>query len=310
MGVIDIIPVDSGLNNQKLALLGLAAIAQEEGKRLRLPEMLVDFTPMPRGVQAPRVELPISSVFDTVKLTEILREHNLLAEGPATETRSYQECFKAGNAVVRRLTTSRDFSGAFASQFLRAFHPAPALALIAQKALKKLPLPQTLALQLRIERDWREYLLRKSRAGELSSPNVEELSTDPGRILSKVSACHDLAGRSVIFACCDEDDLEQSHAELRQIAAEHRYQLVFKSDIIGSSTPSSRLMRSVVDFSICLELDAYIGLSRSTFSNMLCLVKATSDPHPQHYIYNTPDDHVRLRRDRGLGITPQRAVGS
>ena len=68
----------------------------------------------------------------------------------------------------------------------------------------------------------------------------------------------------------------------------------------------STLETSILDFEVALQAPIFVGLSRSTFSNMVSFeaLCRTRKPAPHHYIYNFPGDQLGRRCDNGGRLVP------
>lgn len=300
--VYGITPIKAGLNNQRIALVGLIGTAWLEGAKVRLPDETFDYAPE-RGSKGRR-SLPFESVFDAAQLREALADYAILTADAPTEVLDYDFCFRQGSRFLPYI-----FGGptdaAILRDAMRSCQAAPALRALSRQALDLFGDRPPLPLQLRIERDWQNYLTAKP-----SRADNGDTTTDPRRIFAKIAAAG-LGTDQPILACCDEDDLLHDRAELKRDARDFGLDLVFKSEIEQKlAIPSSRVQRTAIDFGICLEAERYVGLSRSSFSNMLCLVKSldTYPVHPAHFIYNAPGDVVVLRQDYGLGADPRHSL--
>ena len=99
--------------------------------------------------------------------------------------------------------------------------------------------------------------------------------------------------------CCDEDDLIVSKDDLKSQAALFGYNLLFKTDLPAEiQLPQERTRKSMVDFTVCMGLNEYVGLTRSTFSNQLFLMNeyGRCPEGARHYIYNNIGDALLERR--------------
>lgn len=83
------------------------------------------------------------------------------------------------------------------------------------------------SLQLRIERDWQEYLMKTFGGTNLIVGN-QEISVDIERVFEKCGKTDDLQGRDSVWRCCDEEDLLVSRDMLKAQAALMGYKLYFK----------------------------------------------------------------------------------
>lgn len=304
--VYGITPITSGLNNQRIALLGLIGIAYLEGAKVALPKELVDYTPLPSEKKlAENTAIPIGDVLDEAYLRRGLSSYGILSDEEPTEILSHDECFKQGNIFLPLIFEGGEDAKILAS-FLSHCRGSAELRDLAQQALALAGNQKPVMLQLRIERDWCDYLAKRQKRTDGG-----ETTTDPRRIFGKISRTPELRDHSVVLACCDEDDLLQDQTDLKNDARDFGLTLIFKSDIEKhTSFPPSRLKRSAIDFEMCLMTERYVGLTRSSFSNMVCLLKSleTAPEHPEHYIYNAKGDCVVRRLDHGLRVEPNEAL--
>ncbi|WP_435171402.1 hypothetical protein [Falsirhodobacter sp. 1013] len=304
--IYGITPIVSGLNNQRIALLGLIGIAHLEGAKVSLPKTLVDYTPLPQD-QTPKEHptLPFDAVFDEAHLRQGLQAYDIFSDEAATEILPHDDCFRIGSEYLSALAGSHG-DAQIVADFLKFCRAAPELRDVAKKALALAGDQPPLMLQLRIERDWRDYLLRRPHRSDDG-----ETTVDPRRIFGKIGNTPALADHRLVLACCDEGDLLQTRDELKKDAADFELNLVFKSEIEEQlELPTSRLQRSAIDFEMCLMSDRYVGLTRSSFSNMVCLLKSLqmSPDIPEHYIYNSKSREVVRRWDMGLRTGPAEAA--
>jgi hypothetical protein len=288
----------AGLNNLKMAILGIKLIAAAKGGAYRLPEVLFDFTPTQDGIGDDY--LPTEAVFDIEALTGFFAD---ATTDPETIRTSNSECL---DIVKREIASELGMPGALHGETAKAFASfVPSVDLRAESARIASLLPaDTVALQVRIERDWQEYVARKGwQAGTVSDGC--EIILDHKRIFQKMAATDGLP--KTVFACCDEDDLTVSHDQLRADARSVGFDLIFKSDFESPIIP--RLMKSVVDFDVCLNLPFYVGLPRSTFSNTLCMVRAHQiDGHPLHFVFDAVSERCERRQDYGRASNSEAAT--
>jgi hypothetical protein len=151
-------------------------------------------------------------------------------------------------------------------------------------------------LQLRIELDWQNYT-----KSYMKAVDGEDVTTAYESILTKVSRT---LGDSVerIYVTCDETQvpLEEVTRFARDVLNLH---LVWKSDLVGNTIgPEELCLKTSIDFETALRSKIFIGTTRSTFANTVCMTKMAleGDSEMQHYIYNMPGDLLGLRRDGGI----------
>ncbi len=120
---------------------------------------------------------------------------------------------------------------------------------------------------------------------------------------------------SLIYVVCDEAALPVNKSEIRDTArSEFGAELYWKSDFLPSDELDqlSLLSLSCLDFEMAVGAESFVGLSRSTFSNMVSLEKyaRTGAPAEHQYIYNLAGPGVALRTDNGAFSVPKLAVAS
>lgn len=289
MTIITVEPPRTGLNNQRMCLLGLIGLAQDSGARALVPSHLVDYAPAPKkpGEKiVPMDDVPTWEVINEASFRDYTRDLPVVFDQPADQVLTMQTCFTRGTAELRK----RDASTA---AYLRGTAAAAPLAEHARAINEFLSTFGTVtALQLRIERDWREYLLR--RFGQETITESEHLTADPKTILSKVV---DSGLPTTVWACCDETDLVESTDELKQIGKELGVRLLFKSDLPPElAYPERRILQSVIDFAVALAAPVYVGLTRSTFSNAIALHRRLGLITGDQYVYNAPSPLVQPAR--------------
>ena len=162
-----------------------------------------------------------------------------------------------------------------------------------------------LVVQLRIEKDWAKY------AAETLTPIVdatEEFNPSFLQIFEKIK--NDLGQECrAAYVVCDEADLPTSTDEIRAVVKDQfGIHLTWKSDVFSATefAALTNLDRSLIDFEMAVQAPVFIGLSRSTFSNMVSfeLLSRRRSPPASHYIYNVPGKHLGRRCDNGSRIVP------
>jgi hypothetical protein len=158
-------------------------------------------------------------------------------------------------------------------------------------------------VQLRIEKDWLRYS-----EGTLSRiiPRAENYDLSFLEIFHKFKNSF---GQScdAAYIVCDERDLPASKDEIRAAVLERfAIRIVWKSDFLdpGLLEEMSGLDQSVLDFEMALAAPAFVGLSRSTFSNMVSfeVFCRTRRQAPNHFVFNVPGDRLSRRYDNGARL--------
>jgi hypothetical protein len=291
MNIVTITDFNGGLNNQKIALAGCFVIANRIGAKVKLPFYFSNFTPTVEGLK--REKLYFSDIFDIdVFLSAIPPSMIANRDADVDTVLSWRDCFEKGGEALNDLdeTAIIVLANLVATQNLQ---------IISNMILDWLIPKQPFGLQLRIERDWQEYLIKKFGNINVLREN-EEITVDIDRIFGKCSKTDGLKNRKNIWCCSDEDDLLLSKDHIRAHAEQYGFNLFFKSDLPKSiNIPLERTKRSVIDFSVCMGLKAYVGTTRSTFSNQLFLMrqygKCAEDAI--HYVFNNAGDSCLLRKN-------------
>ena len=295
-GVLSYLFNHGGLNNQKMALVGLLLSAIRDQQAVNLPYIYnKDQQTEDEAVTS------LNTVFDLAGITGFASRNNLtvLSRCPSGE--------RGGWSYFSRFHDFLD-------------HPAspPALntALDAIASLKPLIAadPHFLALrnfvfadlgidtviQLRIETDWNHHVrhtLGRHGAG------TEDNGIGFLQILAKVHRTFPNLRRA--YATSDEASMPATKQQIRQACRGHfGIDLFWKSDLLTAAFASTLtpLDLSLIDFEIARYSPRFIGLTTSTFSNMLGIEKlaATRKPVRGHFIYNHRGDTVLERQDNGL----------
>lgn len=281
----------SGLNNQKMMLLGLYDQSVSEGWTAVRPRALLDFSPATGN--ATKTRIPFADVFDPAPFDAVFTS----AAPTITQKLDPAGCFQTGAQRIASESFTGDVSRSETARFLASFQPSANLEQHIARLRERLPV-RFCGVQMRIETDWRAHLRRKGLTPGRSESI--EIVLEPSRIFQKIRSQPALDGLEDIVIFCDESVLAVGKDELAVLAARHGLRAHFKSDISMSENLSSSLQNSFVDFNIGLLAQAYVGLSMSTFSNVLCIDAAyRAAGHPQHFIYDAPSDRVEPRLDYG-----------
>lgn len=144
-----------------------------------------------------------------------------------------------------------------------------------------------LALQIRIESDWVAYAKNKSGIKE------ETLLVTPTEIIDMLKKS-DLDG-PLFFTTGENQDNFKKELSNSGIDSFYFYDKKLEYEI-----------NAAINFEICCRADKFIGLSRSTFSNLITL-KRTLNNKNESYIYNYKKTILK-RVDKGLYPSPEDSV--
>lgn len=299
-GALQYVCNTGGLNNQKWALFGLFLAAQRSGRPLVLP----DFCALdPRRNVADRVA--IGRVFDLAPLRDFAARHGIavLDAPPGGEVGGWEH-FQAGAARVAVLSfEGRLRSDRFSREFFACLRPLTASSplFLSLSHILRDELGVDTVAQFRIEQDWAHHI-ELNRGGDLPLDG-EEYGPGFQRIMAKIATTLAPDVKRVLVVC-DEDDLPAPKETIRaQALAAHGVELLWKSDLLGPHVMGelSKLDLSIIDFELARGAATFIGLSRSTFSNLAAYEASLErdDRHPRHFLYNAPGDGLVRRWDRG-----------
>ena len=282
-----------------MALLGLMWHGIDRKAKVSFPKDLIDY----REREKPRRD-PFPAVFHDAALTALLARYDLFTTKPPTELIEWKECFGAGFWRIARIRESEPCK-ALVFDFFRASLSASALREAACRIRNRVG-EETVAVQLRVERNWQMYMNKLESEDRLS--NGEEQLRTPKEIFAKIVATPEFEGRTRFFCCSDEDKLDEPPTLIAsRMRDRFGIELLFSSDL-GEPLPASGLMRTAVKFDLCAGLADYVGLTRSTFSNILCLCRAAQGLEGRDFIFNAAGPQVLQRCDMGVSVEPQWAT--
>ncbi len=289
-------PMNGGINNQKMALMGLFAIAKDRGAAVCLPE-IVDFTP---GVFEPnRRRFDKVFNFDTLKFY-----FGSTSESHPSEIISASTAFQRGAELIHGIARQDVSSAILACRLLKSLSPMEAV-------LSAVACVQTIdigaVVQLRVEKDWIHYAA--TRLAQRAS-SYELTSTDPMDILKRIVNSGVVEGDKAVYLCLDERNIDFDINDLKSWSqTSFNIELVLKSDLLRDrSLLNSNANASLVDFHVAALADIFVGTSRSTFSNLVALRAAIdSSPSRKDFIYNLQSGVV-ARFDAGVEAEPGAAA--
>jgi hypothetical protein len=163
-------------------------------------------------------------------------------------------------------------------------------------------------VQLRIEADWREHFEHTLRP---AIGAAEDNGIGFAEILAKVR--NTFPDLKIVYATSDENAMLSSKKEIRTFCrSRFGLELLWKSDLLNASLTGSLtpLDLSLIDYEIAKYSPRFVGLTSSTFSNMLGIEKfaGTRRPVTGHYIYNHPGDVLVERKDSGFTASAHHAM--
>lgn len=298
-----------GLNNQRIALYGLLAFCMENDKDVAIPSYCIDHTPKP--------------FFDANGFIDMLKFYNCLAKyyikskafkprillnqifsldglhgvsrnSSTSSFLTFKQALYFGFSRLRAIADSEEHKKLF-----RAISFSPHLLSISTGILQLLHINGSFnCASLRLEKDWLRYINSKDFAGE---PWEIPLFT-PSNILNQIEELCKLTDVWTCYCCVDLDDLPFTFDKFKLEAKYRGISLVTKRDFPAPRKSAySSLVSASIDYIIALRSVAYLGSTRSTFSNLVALDTFLSGNMAHHdYIMNKVLNLPLLRTDHGL----------
>ena len=308
---------DGGITNQKLALLGLVINAS------RMPDPADRFIYLPRIYSRDQDETKstfhaFGDVFWSEIFIEFLRRWGVgVVPIPDVEyadriERGGWNHFHLGAAHLGSIAEKEETAATdIISDFCRSLVPKVKSSVLFQSLCSEIIYKNdiTTMVQFRIEGDWASYC-RYNLDPVLVRPEQNYLH--PVEICSKIK--RSLPGVAKVYVFCDERYAPESKDAINQaVLSQTGIELLWKTDFMSEGTyeTMSPLDASLIDFEISKMAKLYIGLSRSTFSNLSAFERfCQSYARVTHdYIYNLPTPELGLRVDRGTRVDPWETCG-
>lgn len=299
---------DGGINNQKLALLGLVVVSHEQNKPLYLPKIYSkDQSDAASSLH------PFEEIFDDRIFHSFLSRWNI-ERVPFIE-RSYDDRIARGgwkffDAGAWHLSASQNpASSGLVADFFRSLTPLITRTSEFTRLCTSIFDVENITIvnQLRIEEDWRihcQYNL------DPTIHDPEDYNITASEIVLKT---RDTLSTSKIFASCDERYIHISRSDLaKEILDQTGVQVLFKSDFLESTiTQKMRpIDTSLLDFELAKVARKFVGMSRSTFANL-----ATFERYCMRYsdlgddfIYNVIGKKLGRRTDLGRKVNPLEVI--
>ncbi|PYE32852.1 hypothetical protein C8J35_1058 [Rhizobium sp. PP-F2F-G38] len=308
---------DGGISNQKLALLGLVINAS------RMPDPADRFIYLPRIYSRDQDESKSTfHAFGDVFWTEIFVEFlNRWGVGivpiPAVEyadriERGGWNHFHLGAAHLGSIAEKEETAATdIISDFCRSLVPRIRSSTLFQALCSEIFHKNNLSVmaQFRIEGDWASYC-RYNLDPVLVRPEQNYLT--PVEICTKIK--RSLPDVKQLYVFCDERYAPQPKHLINQAVEDATgIRLFWKTDFMDPETyrNMSAIDASLIDFEISKLASTFIGLSRSTFSNMSAFERFSENfaSLSHDYIYNLPQENLGLRVDKGTRVDPWETCG-
>lgn len=305
---IGYIPVGGGgINNQKMALIGLFLTAFQNGMSVSLP----DITIMDQ-INRRYDRLPFHNVFSTEGFYKTAERFSI----PIVQTKSqfphgYDKYFwKTHNFIASSVargekTDEVDLVLSLLDSFSSRLSDSQILQDLAGEIYSTLGV--TVAAQFRIEQDWERHCRTNS---SLQSANEQNYLSAEDIVKKIISLIPDIKR---MFVTCDEPALPSPKEIIKKtILDRYGIDLLFKSDYLteGNLEKFNATERSLIDFDLGVKANLFVGTSRSTFSNLIALQSFAARRRiiVNQFIYNTSGVSITQRRDNGCYADATRAI--
>jgi hypothetical protein len=301
---------DGGINNQKLALLGLVVAAYEQSKPLYIPKM---FSKDQRETRSSLHEF--GEIFDEQTFMTLLSRWGIArVETPTVEyadriERNGWKFFDFGAWILGSAGGAGN-SQEIVPDFFRSLVPLVTRSAhflkICSSAFTELKLK--VVNQLRIEEDWRihcQYSL------DPTIKHPEDYNLTAPAIIKKTN---ETLGVNEVFVCCDERYIHIARKDLtKEVYEATGVKIYWKADflpcdVVDDLTP---IEASLIDFELAKLAKTFVGMSRSTFANLATFERycRNHQDYREDYIYNLPSHRLGMRVDLGRAVNPLEVCG-
>jgi hypothetical protein len=299
----------SGISNQKMALLGLFLKAYETKSSVSLPDIRV-MDQINKIYKA----VPLGNVFDEAAIRSFATRWaiEIVDDRPEGLPHEYDRFFQTTEWVFENMPfpSRHKILPDIVRDFLSSLRALIRDSQLFQQIRKSVQLDKGVfvAAQFRIEKDWERHTIDYLRP---RIPDPEDCLLSYDAIVEKILATFpDLRS---LYVICDEAGCDVPKDVMRTVVYDRfSVELVWKSDFLGEFDRNlmTPLHLSLLDFEIAMDALCFVGLSRSTFSNMVTLQKHSvmKEDVMAHFIYNKAVPALVRRTDNGCCFDPARAT--
>ncbi len=305
---------DGGISNQKLALLGLVIEASRNGAEIYLPKIYS------KDISERRSEVvSFQSVFWREPFEEFASRWDVkIVSEPANPVYAdrIERCgwnfFNSGAWNISHLRVKGLDPCDITADFFRSLRPKVADSLLFSRIATSVFHAHNIdtVVQTRYEEDWRihsQYTLEPLLGAG------EDFCISPEVIMHKVTASFsDKPG--MVYVSCDEKHMPLSKADTKRIVFERTgITTLWKSDLLTDEehVDMTPLDASLIDFELAKTSERFVGLSRSTFGNLVTFERFSAAYRNRNvdFIYNLSGDQLGRRTDAGTADDPHIACG-
>jgi len=312
--LISVEPTREGLNNQRIALFGLLAYAFENNLTPLLPCRCIDHIPKPLLNKLSLTSLPFytSQLFKYYLKSKIFKPYididKVFSFDPCLSLEQSacfstpQISFKDALSVGFR-SLSNILDKPYLKELFLSIRFSEHSCTLSDRVISSLcQSGEYNSVGLRLEYDWLRYIRSPHFPGRASEIQLYS----PENFLVTMQKISDLTGVRKYYCCCDVNDFPIRLTDLKRMAKQVGLKLMFRSDFSDLiPEQASSLLASAIDYQVSLKSRAYLGSTRSTFSNLLAL-EASLLNFSWHadFIMNKDFGSLHQRCDRGLSSDP------
>jgi hypothetical protein len=300
---------DGGINNQKLALLGLVILGYEQAKPIYLPRIYS------KDQRDTRSSLhAFEEVFDGSAFSSFLDRWSI-STIPAPSRDYADRIERAGwkffDAGAWHLSpASQGKTKQIIADFFRSLVPlitrSSQFVEVCTSIFEEVGVETV--TQLRIEEDWRIHC-QYNLDPVLLQP--EDYNISAAAIVGKV---RDTLGVGKTLVSCDEPYIHMAKSDLtHEVYEATGVKIYWKSDFLDPEAFAALrpVDASLFDFEMTKLARTFVGMSRSTFANLATYERACRhfQDRGEDYIYNLPSSRLGKRSDMGRYVDPFEVCG-
>lgn len=305
---------DGGINNQKLALLGLFIEGWKHKTPIYLPKIHSKDQHDKRSE-----EFPLGDIFWLGPIVDFADRWGIVIADTPKETKyvdRIDRCgwnfFGAGTGHLASVHHKGNLALDISADFFRALRPKVTSTQLFSSLCHQVFSAKDIktVVQLRIEEDWFNYCectLKPTVKG------AEDYYLAAEKIIMKVKNTIPVDS-GALFVSCDEAYIFAPKWEISDtVRRETGIDIVWKSDLLPLDDFSKMppIHASLMDFEIAKLAETFVGLTRSTFANLACFERYANAYRDRRadYVYNLPGPMLGRRVDFGLCPEPDAACG-
>lgn len=221
-----------------------------------------------------------SSIFESTGIKHLMISRKDY-EKSEFQNKSVENVISLWDHSEKNLTKSRESNSirkdSIIIKLLYALRLTPEFLKIVEQNIKK---PDYIAVQMRTESDWRRYTM------EFNGKDKERIYISTEEIIDMLDDFE--ISVNLFFTTGEDQEHTQNLFKAKGFKADFYYDPAKEYEI-----------NAAINFEICCRAKKFIGLSRSSFSNLISLKRAVILNNDRSFIYNY-DEKILRRIDKGL----------